>query len=332
MSDCVRVGLIGCGDHGRGVLSRALAAVGDAELVSCADVDEAAAEQTAREFGYARHYRDYGEMLSKEELDGVVVALPHYRLAGAAIAAAAAGCDVFVEKPVGVNKAQALELREAAARADVKVMVGYCLRFDPARRALKSLIERGALGEIAHVSAGKCSGLLTGWTTDPAKGGGPLLWVGVHMTDQVLWMAGSAPERVYGEVRWHPEYGTDLSAGYTIRFENGVIAALVCAQELSSPVDYIEVLGSKGRARAEWPSGTLQVESELATEYRQPTTIRPEMPSLVPLFEDEMGAWVRSISQGREPPIGIDAGINVLAVIDAVVESGRTGAPVALVG
>ena len=36
-----------------------------------------------------------------------------------------------------------------------------------------------------------------------------------------------------------------------------------------------------------------------------------------------MRVWVQSISRGEEPPIGIDAGINVLAVLDVVVESGR---------
>ena len=48
-------------------LARALASVGDADLVSCADLDEGAALRTAREFGFARHYQDYGEMLAKPE-------------------------------------------------------------------------------------------------------------------------------------------------------------------------------------------------------------------------------------------------------------------------
>ena len=154
MSEGVRIGQIGCGRHGRLKLARALASVGDADLVSCADLDEGTALRTAREFGFARHYQDYGEMLAKEELDGVVVALPHHMLAEAAVAAVNAGCNVFVEKPVGVNKAQAVGLREAADRAGVTVMVGYAFRFDPARRTLKSLIEQGALGTITQVCAG----------------------------------------------------------------------------------------------------------------------------------------------------------------------------------
>ena len=108
MSEAVRIGQIGCGRHGRLKLARALASVGDADLVSCADLDEGATLRTAREFGFARRYQDYGEMLATEELNGVVVALPHHRLAEAAVAAANAGYNIFVEKPVGVNKAQAV--------------------------------------------------------------------------------------------------------------------------------------------------------------------------------------------------------------------------------
>ena len=349
MSEGVRIGQIGCGRHGRLKLARALASVGDADLVSCADLDEGAALRTAREFGFARHYQDYGEMLAKEELDGVVVALPHHMLAEAAVAAANAGCNVFVEKPVGVNKAQAVGLREAADRAGVTVMVGYAFRFDPARRTLKSLIEQGALGTITQVCAGFSSppftGSVAGWYADPTKGGGPLFNIGGHITDAVLWMVDSAAQRVYGEVLRDPESGLDKSAGYTIRFENGAIATVLCFSSTSS-VNFIDVIGSKGRARTEWPSGKIQHVQGLqgfyyeddpmspvhnaAREYGDSTTIRSERPYSVLMFEEEMRVWVRSIALGEEPPIGIDAGINVLAVLDAVVESGRTGVPVQL--
>ena len=347
MSEGVRIGQIGCGRHGRLKLARALASVGDADLAACADLDEGAALRTAREFGFVRHYQDYGEMLAKEELNGVVVAMPHHMLAEAAVAAANAGCNVFVEKPAGVNQGEAVGIRDAAERAGVKVMVGYAWRFDLARRTLKSLIEQGALGEITQVCAGISAGPLpagvAGWMADPAKGGGPLLVVGGHVTDQVLWMVDSAAQRVYGEVRRDPESGLDQSTGYTIRFENGVIAHVVCAQTSSPHFNFIDVVGSRGRARNEWPSGSLQVQGldgfyyedapmspvhHSAREYRGPPTIRSERAYSVLMFEEQMRGWVRCISRGEEPPIGIDAGINALAVLDAVVESGRKGVPI----
>ena len=76
-------------------------------------------------------------------------------------------------------------------------MVGYCQRFAAGRRFMKSLIERGALGDPVQVSGIKCVSAYPGWWSDPNKGGGPLRFVGVHITDQVLWMLGGEPERVY---------------------------------------------------------------------------------------------------------------------------------------
>ncbi len=48
------------------------------------------------------------------------------------------------------------------------------------------------------------------------------------------------------------------------------------------------------------------------------------------MFADEMADWVASLMEKRDPPIGTDAGINVLEIIDAVFESDRTGKPVTL--
>ena len=302
----------------------------DVELAVCADVDEGAAHQAVRDYGYARSYLDYDEMLSREELDGVVVSLPHYLLKDATVAAVRAGRDVFVEKPVAMNRAQAVEIREAASQAGVSVMAGYCLRYAWGRRKMKSLIDSGAVGEIAHVCAGKAWHELSGWPADPEKGGGMLHWLGVHVTDQVLWMAGSEPERVYSEVKWHPQTGADQNSTYTVRFKNGVIADIVCSQSVGVIIDFIEVLGTAGRVRAEWPTDIVYVQSEAVPDYGQPTTMRPFMASIAEMYERMLREWVDSLSEGRDPPIGIEAGVNVLSVIDAVHESGRTGKPVLL--
>ena len=147
------------------------------------------------------------------------------------------------------------------------------------------------------------------------KAGGPLFNIGGHITDAVLWMVDSAAQRVYGEVLRDPESGLDKSAGYTIRFENGAIATVLCFSSTSS-VNFIDVIGSKGRARTEWPSGKIQhVQGlqgfyyeddpmspvhDVAREYGDSTTIRSERPYSVIMFEEEMRAWVRSnLPRGR---------------------------------
>ena len=329
MSEKIRIGLIGCGEHGLGVLAAQVAGIEGADLIAGADVDDVAVRRAVEEFGFERPYLDYHRMLAEEDLHGVVVVTPHHLLKDAALSAIQSGVHVFIEKPMAVNRQEGQELVDAAKTAGVTVMVGYCQRFDESRRVMKSMLERRAVGEVLQVNAAKCSATLSGWPADPEKGGGPLRYFGVHLTDQILWMLGAKAERVYGEIVWHPTTGADRSSAYTIRFEGGVLANVVCTQD-AEVIDYIEVIGTAGRIRADWPSDVVRLRSGVLEEYRHPTTMRPKRDPLPAMYRAEMEAWVYSLAERRQPPItGVD-GVRVLEIIDAVFESSETGMPVTL--
>ena len=332
MADTMRIGLIGCGNHARANLTPAIKTVEGVQLVACADADEVAAHGAVQDLGFERPYLDYQEMLSRETLDGVFVATPHHVLKDAVIAAVQSGRPVLVEKPMALSKAGGEEIREAARKAGVPVMVAFCVRYAEGRRTMKSLLERGVVGDVILVNAAKAGPEhpLTSWRSQPDKGGGQLLWLGSHITDQLLWLIGDEPERVYGEIYWHRDTGADQNTAYTIRFKSGVIANVLCSQNVTTGVDFVEIIGSAGRIKADWPSNVVEVQSEVLPEYKHPTTIRPRTLSNPQMYQDEMRAWLESVAQRREPPITVDDGVNVLAIIDAVFESGRTGVPVTL--
>src|SRR5262249_48129519 len=152
------------------------------------------------------------------------------QLARTCMTAIEAGCQVFVEKPLALNAHEGERVVEAARHAGVQVMVGYCLRYTPVRLAMRDLLLAGAVGEVAYVSAGKGGVPHTGWLADPRQGGGQLMFLGSHVTDQILWLLGARAERVFAEVEWSAENGTDATAMYTIRFESGVSAHVACSQ------------------------------------------------------------------------------------------------------
>ena len=100
----IKIGLIGCGGHGRQRLSKILRNMEDLLiLVACSDTDMSSAKATASEDGYLKAYDNYINMLEKEDLDAVVIALMHDLLKTATISCLNAGLYVFVEKPAGVN-------------------------------------------------------------------------------------------------------------------------------------------------------------------------------------------------------------------------------------
>src|SRR5581483_11809833 len=119
--------------------------------------------------GLAR-FDDIQMMVERARLDAAIVVTGHAALSAAAGAVVEAGCHVFCEKPLGVNSAQARPVVDAARRRGVNLMVGYCLRYDELRCWAKDLIDRGVLGDIAYVTAGKGGRPLEGWMTSRDAG------------------------------------------------------------------------------------------------------------------------------------------------------------------
>ena len=227
-------------------------------MVACADVDEVAAKRAVDECGFDRLYLGYEQMLAEEDLDAVVVITPHHVLKDAAIAAIESGSHVFIEKPMALNHEQGRQIVDAAKQAGVSVMVGYCQRFAETRLFIKSVIDRGGIGDLVQVNAAKGGAGYSGWMADPKKGGGPLLYVGVHLTDQLLWLTGREAERVYAEIVWGPDNSIERTAAYTIRFHDDLVANMLVTQN-SRLIDFIEITGTAGSVRADWPNHAIQV-------------------------------------------------------------------------
>jgi myo-inositol 2-dehydrogenase / D-chiro-inositol 1-dehydrogenase len=204
------------------------------------------------------------------------------------------------------------------------------LRYTPVRLAMRDLLRAGAVGEVGYVTAGKGGVPHTGWLADPNQGGGQLLFLGSHVTDQLLWLLGSAAERIYAEVEWRRDNGTDATSMYTIRFANGVSAHVACSQADHSSFDYVEFVGAAGRVRADWPTNMLTVHSDVVTAYASPTTIRVAGDPLDRMYIDELTEFVTALRDGRALAITAEDGVRVLEILDAVVDSGRTGQPVAI--
>ena len=314
--------------------------------MACADVKPEAAELTASQWGYGQAFSDASDMLSKAELDAVIVATIHDQLQPCGVAVVESGRHLFIEKPMALDAAGGRAIVEAARKAGVKVMVGYTLPFLPARVRMKQLIEQGAVGDIFQVLAGQHIGRMGGWLGQPEHGGGPLLYIGVHVLYHVLDVVGRRATRVFAEVE-RAESGVDAVCTFTIRFEGGATAQITTSQRLGGRYGWLDVLGSAGRVRSEWESNALFVQSTALEAYREPTVI--DVPDniigpkvglgdtislvgakYVRAWADEFTEFIAAIREDRDPTVSGEDGVRVLEITDAVFESGRTGQPVAL--
>jgi predicted dehydrogenase len=328
----LRVGLVGCGKHGS-ALAEAIARTDSLQLVACADPDEKAA---GRAGAYGRQVSTHDgieSLLAEREVDAIVVATPHHLLAPVALTAIGAGKHVLAEKPMALNEREATEVELASSRAGVCYMAGYSFRFSMASY-VRDLLAAGVAGEIQAITGSIGTGPMdAGWLAYPETGGGPLLYVGSHLVDLILWLFADEPVGVFAHVRRRTDTGADETSALQIRFAGGGVAQCLVTQ--AAPAFFYDLV-IHGRAGSIALRGRnfLQFEIEVASRsvsmYREPTVIRPAVrrDNIAMMLVPELEAFAGSVRERSTPPITAADGRRVLSVLDAIVESGRSGQPV----
>lgn len=333
--DPLRVGIVGCGYQG-GILAKAVGKTASFTFVACADPDRGAAEKLAAEAGSVLTFDSVERLLEGSDVDVVLIATPHHILAPAALAAIQGGKHVLVEKPIGLIEAEAAQIEKAAAKAKVIVEAGYSFRRLPAWQRVHELLAVNAIGDVIGISGFfSITPLSQGWLASPETGGGPLLFLGSHLVDQILWYFDVAPVEVFAHVSRRADTKADDTSAFQIRFANGAVAQCLVTQASAAFGYGLEVHGRAGRLRLS-PAGFLDheivISSTVMPEYAQPTSIRPPMtddPRMVK-HTAQLEALARAIRTGGQPYVTIADGRKALRVIDAVFRSGETGQPVRL--
>jgi predicted dehydrogenase len=126
----VRVGVVGCGEIAQIAHLPYLKELPEFEVGAICDVSPKVLQGVGDRFGVAQRYLDYRDMVAQDDLEAAVICNRDH--ADPAIAAMKAGLHVLVEKPMAFNLEQADEMIAAAGEMDVRLMVGYMKRFDPA--------------------------------------------------------------------------------------------------------------------------------------------------------------------------------------------------------
>jgi predicted dehydrogenase len=186
------------------LLARALVAAGGARLVATYDLRaEAAAETAVKHGGQAVDSAD--ALLSYPGLDGVMIALPSYLHAPAVVQAAAAGVDVFCEKPMALDSDSCQDMIAAAHSHDVVLMIGHVLRYCEPYRSILRWQAGGRYGGLFAASIwrffdGRRVADKGGWQACRDKSGGYLFEIGIHELDMLRCLMGR-PQSVSAAVR-----------------------------------------------------------------------------------------------------------------------------------
>lgn len=244
MRRTVRLASIGVGMIGR-VHASIAARMDGCELAAICDEDPSRAA-LAEELGVA-YYGDYRVMIVKEELDGVIIALPNELHEPVGSACAARGLHVFMEKPIAPSLGAADSLIGSAKRNNVHLLVGHQRRFNPMVVAAREMIRNGELGDIVGISVLWCMYkpgeyfLVGPWRRQ--KGGGPILINMIHEIDDLRYIYGEI-DRVYAEVSNRTRgFEVEDTISVSLRFRDGALASILLSDAAPSPWAYDCTMG-----------------------------------------------------------------------------------------
>ena len=162
-SERITIGLIGRGMMGRGHL-RVLLGRKDVQVLAVCDVDRSrcdegrlladetyGAERTSGTYRGCASYNDYRELLARSDIDAVVIATPDHWHTPLSCYAAAAGKDVYCEKPVSLTIEEGRKIVEAVRRSGCVFQTGTQYRSIPVIRQVCEFVRRGGLGHVKQV-------------------------------------------------------------------------------------------------------------------------------------------------------------------------------------
>jgi predicted dehydrogenase/threonine dehydrogenase-like Zn-dependent dehydrogenase len=244
----VRVGIIGAGSFVTAVHIPNLKADPDVRVVIVANRRGTSASDTARLAGGADSATDWRAVIERDDVDLVLIGTRHDSHAEIAAAALDAGKAVFVEKPLGLTRAE-IDTVWKASRTNERFAIGFNRPLAQLAQVLEHELRAGISAPVHVVYRVSAPLAPEHWLNDPAVGGGRLLGEACHMFDFANWLGGT-PERVSAAaLPSNDRVRTVESSTVTIEYANGSLATVhySAVGSVSMPKERVEVM-SGGRS------------------------------------------------------------------------------------
>ena len=347
--DKVKIALIGAGNIANTHLD-AYKTVADAEIYAICDINEERLNETADKYGITRRYTDVDTMLKAlPELDAADVCVWNCNHAECSIKALNAGLNVLCEKPMAYNVEQAIQMKEAADRNGKLLMIGFVMRFSDECKIAKDFIDKDYLGDIYYSKAMyvRRHGNPGGWFADKARsGGGPVIDIGVHVIDFTRYLMGKPkPVSVYAAVEtklgnrkhlknglsWTPKDAKptdpntveDFSTAL-IRYDNGAVTHLEATYDFNGKdCGSKQLYGTKGGMDLTDGVKIYTEYNDFLADVSVDTSLYTE--STGEQFSAEMAHFVDCVKNGTKCIAPAEDGVEIMKILDAIYESGRTG-------
>ncbi|HLW20831.1 MAG TPA: Gfo/Idh/MocA family oxidoreductase [Cyclobacteriaceae bacterium] len=324
----LRVAIMGLGGYGN-IVANAMQSSKKAKLVGLISGTPSKQKEWQAKFDIPEkncyNYENFDTIKDNPDIDAVYVITPNSLHHDHAIRAAKAGKHVICEKPMALNAKEGQEMIDECKKANVKLLVGYRLHFEPNTLEIIEKRDAGEFGKVLFFQG--LSGFRIG---DPKQwrlnkelaGGGAMMDIGIYSINGARYMVGEEPIWVTAqETKTDPvkfKEGVDETITFQLGFPSGVIASCLSTYAMNH-LDRFLLNGSNGFAELHPATGYGPIKGktnkgELSHPHVTHQTVQM----------DEMAGI---ILEGKEPVVPVDGeeGLKDLKIIDAIYKAVKSG-------
>ena len=319
----IGIGIIGAGFFGRRHAD-VIRKLPNVKLIAASRTNEKKLRIFCDEY-QVQAYSDYGDLLKREDIEAVVIAVPHHKHTAISIDAAKAGKHILLEKPMAHTVDDCVLIDNAARESGVKLMIGHNMRFFKSSVIGMQIIDSGELGEPvlgrSTISKNWITENRRPWHLDEDTGGGMLMTVGIHFIDVLSWLLNSRVESVRARVltKFHNQTADDVGLLF-LQYKNGLSGMVTSIGYSSGVTDLItEITCTKGMLKINHLGGVYIGQKEAWSLIPDSIAEHPEEEAL----QNEWKAFARSITMEKPPPVSGDYGLHMVGIIDAAIQSSK---------
>ncbi|MCW5981346.1 MAG: Gfo/Idh/MocA family oxidoreductase [Bryobacteraceae bacterium] len=333
-----RIGAIGAGFIMKDVH---LVAYRDAgyNVAAIASAEPESSRAVAERHGIPRAYETYQQLLADESIEILDVAVPPHaqpEVIREAVRHADHVKGILAQKPLATSYKEALAVTKLCEEAGIALGVNQNMRYDQSIRALKTVLERGYLGEPA-LGTIEMRAIPHWMPWCRLYGRLTLLIMSIHHLDTFRYLFGE-PESVYASARTDPRTKFEHRDGivlYILEYANGLRAAAWDdvwagpAREGAASDIYIKwrVEGTEGMAQGTigWPAYPNAAPSTIQfTTARQPGVwFAPQWKEVwfPDAFRGTMGMLLDAVANQTEPAVSGRNHLGTMALVEACYRS-----------
>ncbi|MDP4261443.1 MAG: Gfo/Idh/MocA family oxidoreductase [Bacteroidota bacterium] len=329
----LRVAIMGLGSYGTRV-AEAMQACTKAKLAGV--ISGTPSKITAWQAKYnipdknCYNYENFDNIRDNPDIDAVYIITPNALHKEEAIRVAKAGKHVISEKPMALNAKEGQEMIAACKKANVKLLVGYRMHFEPKTLEIVRMRKEGELGKILFFQG--LSGFRIGdpnqWRLNKElAGGGSLMDIGIYSINGSRYMVGEEPVWVTAQEtktdRIKFKEGVDETIQFQLGFPGGAVASCLSTYNMNG-LDRFYLNAENGFAEMQPATGYGPIKGRTnkgELNYPHVTHQTVQM--------DEMSAI---LLEGKQPPLPVDGeeALKDLKIIDAIYEAVKSGKKVKL--